>query len=148
MYQTIARLGDIQAGLRGHEHPRSGVVYAVRDSATFLYIGKTIAWAWPHLRKHLRSDDVLGRAARADAPQSALWQVEVCIFVGEWGMNVVERELIRRYRPRLNVTYNLGRPRSIFARRQLQNRSVIGPSCLTMIDHGWPVFNGIAREVL
>jgi len=64
MYQTVALLGDIRAGLRGHEHPRGGVVYAVRDGTTFLYIGKTIAWAWPHLRKHLRSDDVLGRAVR------------------------------------------------------------------------------------
>jgi hypothetical protein len=147
MYQTVALLGDISAGLRGHDHPRGGVLYAVRDGAMFLYIGKTIKPIWSHIRNHLRSEDALGRAARAEEPHAARWQVEVCIIVGEWGINVVERELIRRYRPRLNGTYNHGYPRSIFAQRQLQNRSVIGPACLALIDDGWPAFDGIVREV-
>ena len=147
MYQTVALLGDISAGLHGHDHPRGGVLYAVRDGAAFLYIGKTTKSVWPHVRKHLRSDDALGRAARAAVPHAARWQVEVCIVVGERGINVVEGELIRRYRPRLNWTNNRGHPRTIFAQRQFQNRSVIGPTCLALIDDGWPVFTGIAREV-
>src|SRR3954452_22155684 len=81
MYQTVALLGDISAGLRGRDHHRGGVLYAVRDGATFLYIGKTIKSIWPHIRNHLRSEDALGRAARAEAPLSAHWQVEVCIVV-------------------------------------------------------------------
>jgi hypothetical protein len=148
MYQTVAWLGDIGAGLLGLDHPRGGAVYTVRDGEDFLYIGKTLSWVWPHIRQHLRLDGSLGRAARVEAPHSASWRVEACIFVGERGVNVVERERIRRYRPRLNWTYNCGRPRTAFAQRQFQNRSAIGPSCLELIDHGWPDFDGIPWEVL
>jgi hypothetical protein len=146
MYQTATLLGCINTGLSSRQHPLGGSVYAVRDGAVFLYIGKTVNGVWVHVGKHLRSGDKLGRGARAEAPQSSTWRVEVCNFGGEHGLAIVERELIRRYRPRLNWGHNTGRARTDVEQRELENRHLIGPSCLAVIDDGWPLFEAIALE--
>jgi len=147
MYQTATLLGRINTGLSSRQHPQGGSVYAVRDGPAFVYIGKTVNRVWIHLGQNLRSNGVLGRAARAEAPQSSHWRVEVCNFGGEQGLAIVERELTRRYRPRLNGGHNTGRPRTNVEHRQLTNRALIGPSCLAVIDDGWPPFEAIALEV-
>src|SRR5690349_788810 len=112
MYQTAALLGDIMVGLPSKQHPRGGSVYAVRDGSEFLYIGKTINQVWPLICQHVQSEHALGRAVRAEPSRSAAWRVEVCNFGGEAGLTIVERELIRRYRPRLNEHHNTGRLRT------------------------------------
>jgi hypothetical protein len=147
MYQTATLLSRIGNGLSSRQHPRGGSVYVVRDDRKFLYIGKTVNGVWTHVGQYLRSDNELGCAARAEAPQSSQWRVEVCNFGGEQGLPIVERELIRRYRPRLNEDHNTGRPRTDVEQRQLENRHLIGASCLAVIDDGWPSFEAIALEV-
>jgi hypothetical protein len=147
MYQTATLLGRIGHGLSGRHHPIGGSIYAVRADAGFVYIGKTVNGVWQHMGTHLRSDDVLGRDVRAKAPRSSLWRVEVCNFGGEQGLVIVERELIRRHRPRLNIDHNTGRPRTDVEQLQLANRQLIGPSCRAVIDHGWPSFAAIELEL-
>lgn len=147
VYQTATLLGSINHGLSSRHHPPDGWVYAVRDGDAFLYIGKTTNSVWMHIGKHLRSDDPLGRAAPAEAPQSSLWRVEACNFGGEQGLAIVERELIRRYQPRLNGSHNTGRARTDVEQRQLELRDLIGPTCVWVIERGWPSFETIPLEV-
>jgi hypothetical protein len=144
--QVAALLSSIVAGLSNAHYPRGTCIYAVRQDATFLYIGKTVNPVWQRVRGHLRSDDALGVAARTCMPASAAWRVQVCNFLGESGPEIVERELIRHYRPLLNQAHTTGRPLTVIEELQLQNRTVIGPSCRAVLDSGWPSFLGIALE--
>jgi hypothetical protein len=144
--QVAALLSSITAGLSDANYPRGACIYAVREDATFLYMGKTLNPIWQRLRSHLRSDDALGTAVRTCAPASAAWRVEVCNFLVESGVAIVERELIRSYRPLLNLAHNTGRPLTALEQLQLQNRTMIGPSCRAVLDSGWPSFRGIWLE--
>jgi hypothetical protein len=144
--QVAALLGSILAGLSDANHPRGACIYAVREDATFLYLGKTLNPIWQRVRSHLRSDDALGTAVRTCAPASAVWRVEVCNFLVVPGVAIVERVLIRHYRPWLNQAHNTGRPLTAIEELELQNRAVIGSSCLAVLDSGWPSFRGITLE--
>jgi exonuclease III len=144
--QTVALLGSIMAGLSDAHHPRGTCIYAVRDDATFLYIGKTMNRVWQRVRGHVRSTDTLSLAIEGSGPVSASWRVEVCNFLVEPGAPVVERELIRRYRPLLNQAHNTGRALTPIEQLQLLNRTMLGPSCQAVLDNGWPSFLHVELE--
>jgi hypothetical protein len=109
-----------------------------------VYIGKTVNSVWRRIRAHLGSPKPLGRAVRAHWPAAA-WRVEVCNFGTELGIEAVERELIRRYRPPLNWAHNTGRPRTPIEEAQLHD-PIMGPACRLVIETGWPDFRAVALE--
>jgi hypothetical protein len=98
-------------------------------------------------RGHLRARNKFGRAVLA-LDSAAGWRVEVCNFCGEWNPLLLERELIRRYRPLFNEHHNTDRPRTAPEQAQLQNRAILGPACLQVLDAGWPSFGDVALETL
>jgi hypothetical protein len=76
-----------------------------------------------------------------------IWFFRVPYFHTEHGIEVVERELIRRYRPQINWAHNTGRPRTAIEEAQLRS-SIIGPACRYVIENGWPDFGAVTLETL
>jgi len=149
MMQLAALVGTIVDGLPD-ANPRLGnYVYALRDGERFLYIGRTVNGVWGRIRAHYSARCPVGTLLRAHWPAAAAWRVEACNFVSyfhtELGIEVVERELIRRYRPQINWAHNTGRRRTAIAEVQLRS-SIIGPACRFVIETGWPSFDDIALE--
>ncbi|HEY3231904.1 MAG TPA: hypothetical protein VGJ87_21920 [Roseiflexaceae bacterium] len=147
MMQLAALVGTIVGGLQD-ANPRLGnYVYALRDGDRFLYIGCTVNGIWRRIRAHYWTQGPVGTMLHAHWPAAATWRVEVCDFGTELGIAVVERELIRRYRPRINWAHNTGRPRTAIEEAQLRS-SIIGPACRYVIENGWPDFGAVTLETL
>jgi hypothetical protein len=147
MVRHAALIGSVLAGLSDAHHPLGNCVYAVRDGSAFLYIGFTVNGVWRRIRAHRSAHSPLGTAMQTHWPAAALWRVEVCNFRTESGADIVERELIRRYRPQINWVYNTGRPRTDLDDVQLRN-PINGPACLWVIATGWPPFDDVVLESL
>jgi hypothetical protein len=148
MIQYAALLGSIRDGLSDIHHPLGSCLYAIREGSTFLYIGHTVLGEWWRIRQHIRAGSSVGRGVIAYGPAAAAWRVEVCNFGGERGTGVLERELIRRYRPPLNQIHNTSRPRTVIEELELRNRAMFGPACLRVLDAGWPLFCDVPLESL
>lgn len=145
MVQFATLIASVMAGASDRHHPLGNCLYAVRDDEVFVYIGHTVNGAWRRIRAHFIKPRPLARDVWANWPAAASWRVEVCNFRGETGTLLLEKELIRRYRPRVNQKYNTGRPRTESEEVILRN-APIDVSCRIVLDMGWPSFLHVALD--
>jgi len=146
MIQFATSIGNLLAGVSEKHHPMGNCVYAVRDGEEFVYIGQTVIGAWRRNRMHLTEPSPLGHEVWAHWPEAAAWRVEVCNFRSEVGTDLLEKELIRRYKPRVNLQYNTGRPRTENEEFILRH-ALLDASCRIVLDTGWPSFLGVALDL-
>lgn len=147
MEQRVARLAPALDGLSDRQYPMGNSIYAVRAGETFIYIGKTVKGAWKRIREHKQKRGALWAAWLAEWPRAADWRVEVCDFRDEPGTYKLEGELIRRYRPVINITYNTERQPTTVDLWELEHNA-FGPACQMVLTTGWPSFQDIPLETL
>src|SRR5215216_2400608 len=95
----------------------------------------------------MSSCDDFWLAVRKVGPKAAHWRVEVCHFLTEQRIDVLERELIRRYDPPINRRRNRG-PRPIDIKPSVTAGAHPSPAFQAMFATGWPSFTGIELETL
>jgi hypothetical protein len=146
MIQFATHIGSVVTGLSDAHHPLGNCLYVVRDAQSYVYIGQTVNRVWRRIYAHIATPSPLGRFVWNHWPASAVWRVEVCNLLVETGTDLLERELIRRYRPVVNEKFNTGRPRTEGEELELRY-GLLGPSCQIVLDQGWPVFFDVEMEV-